>query len=103
MKTLQKSAILLLITLVTITSYAAIKDKRIRLKNGKGRASTTLNPSRTYKFVINGKQFKKLSINLRTKGGKIHVEIKSPKGKILASGYGRRFTIKNVGSGVLSN
>ncbi len=85
--------------IVTATVTDKTKGKRIRLKNGKGTETTTLNPSRTYKFVINGKQFKKLSIYLKTKGGKIQVEIKSPKGKTLASGYGTRFTIKNIGSG----
>jgi len=86
--------------IVTATVTDKTKGKRIRLKNGKGTEKVTLNPSRTYKFVINGKQFTKLSLYLKTKGGgKIQVEIKSPNGKILASGYGRRFTIKNVGSG----
>ncbi len=98
-KTIQKLAAILMITTFVIITNAAMKDKRLTLRNGKAKSNVTLNPSRTYKFVINAKEFSKLSIALKTKGGKIRVEIKSPSGKTLSNGTGRRFTIKKAEKG----
>ncbi len=98
-KTMQKLFVILIITAMATVASAAFKDERITLKNGEGRASTTLNPSRTYRFVITGKDFKNLTLDLKTKGGKIQVEIKSPTGKTLSSGTGNRFRIQKVEEG----
>ena len=99
MKILQKLSVAMLISVITISTYGALKDKRIRLKNGKAKSNVTLNPSRTYRFVISGKEFSKLSIALQTKGGKIQVVIKSPSGKTLSNSTGRRFNIKKAEKG----
>jgi hypothetical protein len=91
-------AVIMVLTLATAAA-AALKEKRIRLKNGKGSETTTLNPSRTYRFVIAGAEFQQLSIDLRSKGGKIQVEIKSPTGETISSGTGKRFSIKKIEQG----
>ena len=92
-KVTKKFAAILMISILAVITTAAVKDKRVRLKNGKSKESVTLNPSRTYRFLINAKEFTKLSINLQTKKGKIEVVVKSPSGKILSSGTGKSFTI----------
>jgi hypothetical protein len=103
MKITQKLvAILMISTLVSILAIVAsagLKDERITLRNGKAKETVTLNPSRTYRFLINAKQFTKLSVELQTKGGKIQIEIKSPSGKILSSGTGKNFTIGKAEKG----
>jgi len=93
-KLTRQFTIILMISVLAITASAAIKDKRIRLKSGKSKESVTLNPSRTYRFLISGKEFKNLSITLRTKGGKIEVVVKSPSGKTISRGLGKSFTIR---------
>jgi hypothetical protein len=98
-KIAQKLTTILMISILAVIANAAIKDKRITLRNGKAKENVTLNPSRTYKFVINGKEFKKLSMALQIKGGDIQVEIKSPSGKTLSSGVGKSFSIKSVEEG----
>lgn len=86
--------ILMIMTLALIAN-AMTNDKRIRLKNGKAKENVTLNPSRTYRLLINATQFKKLSIQLQTKG-KIKVVIKTPSGKTLSTGTGKNFTIRKA-------
>lgn len=98
-KAIQKLTTIIIILTLGINANASIRDKRITLKNGKSKESVSLNPSRTYRLVISGKKFTKLSIELQTKGGKLQVEIKSPSGKILSSGTGKRFTFKSAEEG----
>jgi hypothetical protein len=93
-KTIQKLSTILIILALGIITAAAPKDERLTLRNGKGKSEVTLNPSRTYRFLINAREFSTLSVALATKGGKIEVQIKSPSGKIVASGTGKRFTIR---------
>ncbi len=97
--TIEKLTMILLIATLAIVANAAIKDERIRLKNGKSKSEITLNPSRTYKFVISGKQFKTLKIALQSSGGKFKIEIRSPRSKTLANSTGKNFTVKNIGAG----
>ena len=92
-KITQQLVVILMISILAIIANAAVKDKRITLRNGKSKESVTLNPSRTYRFLISSKDFTKLKISMQTKGGRIHVVVKSPSGKILSSGMGKSFTI----------
>lgn len=99
-KVIQKLSIIIMVMSLSTIANAAIKDERIILKKGKSKSEITLNPSRTYRFVINGKQFKKgLKIALQTSSKNIHVKIQSPRSKTLTSGIRKSFSIKNVGSG----
>ena len=83
-----------MVSILAVVANALVNDGRIVLKNGKAKEEVTLNPSRTYKFLINSKQFKKLSVKLQTSGN-IKFVIKSPAGKTLSSGTSKRFTIQN--------
>lgn len=93
-KIAQNLTALLMVSILAVIANALVNDGRIVLKNGKAKEEVTLNPSRTYKFLINSKQFKKLSVELETKGN-IKVVIKAPGGKTLSSGTSKRFTIQN--------
>ncbi|NNE98576.1 MAG: hypothetical protein HKN25_06115 [Pyrinomonadaceae bacterium] len=96
---IRKISILLIVATFVAGISAAISNERIILRNGKSKSEITLNPSRTYRFVISGKQFKSLQIVLQTSSKNIHVRVQSPESKTLANGVGKQFRIENVGAG----
>lgn len=88
-----------MIVALSIVANAAVKNERIVLKNGKSKSNVTLNPSRTYRFVINSKEFKKLAMALQYKSGKINIQIKSPSGKIISSSTKKQISFKKLEKG----
>ena len=95
----EKVNTVLIISLLALAAMAGAMSERIQLKNGEAKVEFDLKPGESKQFVISGKQFKNLKISLGTSSKNIYVRIVSPKSKTLASGLGKSFTVKNVGSG----
>ena len=98
-KITQKFTVVLMMATLAIVANAMPNDERVTLRNGKGKSNVSLNPSRTYTVIINGKQFRKLKIAIETSSNKIHIQIKSPNSRTLTSGIRKNFEINNVGAG----